>query len=52
MILSNKNKEKKKKIIPSKQLQFQVTILNTNSLHTYGIKYSYLTQIIFKQGPI
>ena len=30
-------------------IQLQVTILNTNNLQLYGIKYSYQVQIIFKQ---
>ena len=33
-------------MIFSKQLKLQVTILNTNSLQLYDIKYSYLKLII------
>ena len=32
----------------AKQLELQVSILNTNNLHLYNIKYSYQIQIIFK----
>ena len=36
-------------IILNKQLWFQITIFKTNNLQLYGIKYSYLIQIICKQ---
>ena len=36
-------------MIFSKQLQLQVTILNTNILQLYVIKYSYQIQIIYTQ---
>ena len=37
-------------IIICKQLQLQVIILNTNKLQSYGLKYSYLIQIIYTQS--